>query len=378
MNIMICATQFKGGSLQVVISLINEFKNFPENTYHIVISDNVAKQIDRGSFPTNFNFYDYSYSGPISLRRICQRDKFLSKIEVETKPDCIITTSGPLYWHAKAPVLMGYNLPNNIYTDSPFFKLVPFKKRIKWWFKKQVHRYFFKRDADAFFVQTEDVNRRLRKYLGTEAVYTISNTYNNFFVEKPTYPPKLPAKKSGEIRLLTISTWYPHKNFEIIKPVVLELKKRGITNVKFFLTLKKDKFQQIFGETDDVINVGPISAGECPSLYEECDFMFLPTLLECFSASYAEAMIMKKPILTSNLDFATVVCKDAALYFDPIDPIDIANKIELLVNHPEHQTELQEKGLCQLSQFGTAQDRARQILNLCEHLKQTHNINKEI
>jgi glycosyltransferase involved in cell wall biosynthesis len=366
---MICATQFKGGSLQVVISLINEFKNFPENYYHVVASEVVEKQIDLDSFPSNFKFYHYPYLGPISLGTKLKRTEFLSNIEKIANPDCILSTSGPLYWHAKTPVLMGYNLPNNIYTDSPFFKLVTRKKRIKWWIKKQVHRYYFKRDADAFFVQTDDVNFRLRKYLNTETVYTISNTYNNFFRVKPKYPPKLPKREAGEVRLLTISTWYPHKNFEIIKPVLAELKKRGVYNVKFVLTLANDKFQKIFGNTENIVNVGPIAARECPSLYEECDFMFLPTLLECFSASYAEAMVMEKPILTSNMDFATVVCKDAALYIDPLNPVDIADKIIMLINSHELQERLIKNGIMQLSQFGTAQDRAHQILNLCEKIK---------
>ena len=53
-----------------------------------------------------------------------------------------------------------------------------------------------------------------------------------------------------------------------------------------------------------IINVGPIKSAECPSLYSECDIMFFSTLLECFSASYAEAMIMKKPIITTDMGFA--------------------------------------------------------------------------
>ena len=49
---------------------------------------------------------------------------------------------------------------------------------------------------------------------------------------------------------------------------------------------------------DWLLAVGGVDIRECPSLYEQCDFMFLPTLLECFSASYAEAMKMRRPILT--------------------------------------------------------------------------------
>lgn len=370
MKLLICATQFKGGSLQVVISLINEFRKHPENEYHVIVSESVSKQIDTTSFPSNYHFYGYPYTGPTTFSNITARRKFFASIEKIVCPDCVVTTSGPLYWHAKAPVLMGYNLPNNIYEDSPFFKMVTLKKRLKWWFKKQIHRYYFQRDATAYFVQTDDVNQRLRKYVGRNEVYTVSNTCNNFFINRRSFPNKLPEKQPGEIRMLTVSTWYPHKNFEIIKPVLKELEKRGLSNIKFVLTLKQEHYDRLFGSeyTDKVVNVGPVPSAECPSLYEECDYMFLPTLLECFSASYAEAMMMEKPILTSNLGFATVVCKDAAVYFDAVNPSDIADKIVGLVTNPALQRQLIERGKKQLSQFGTAEDRANQILELCRKI----------
>ena len=91
-------------------------------------------------------------------------------------------------------------------------------------------------------------------------------------------------------------------------------------------------------------------------------------LSQCFSASYAEAMIMNKPIVTSDLGFAHTVCHDAALYFDPMNPVDIVDKIEMIVRNPELRDSLIEKGKQQLNQFGTAENRARQVLDLCNKL----------
>ena len=50
--------------------------------------------------------------------------------------------------------------------------------------------------------------------------------------------------------------------------------------------------------------------------------IFLPTLLKVFIAAYPEAMKIEKPIMTSNYSFATDVCQDSALYFDPLDSKD--------------------------------------------------------
>jgi glycosyltransferase involved in cell wall biosynthesis len=96
--------------------------------------------------------------------------------------------------------------------------------------------------------------------------------------------------------------------------------------------------------------------------------MFLPTLLECFSASYAEAMKLQKPIITSDMGFAHTVCKDAALYANPMDENNIAAKIIELSTSYELQENLVKKGVERLQMFGTSQDRARRYIQICQSL----------
>ncbi|MGF1670524.1 MAG: glycosyltransferase, partial [Balneolaceae bacterium] len=98
------------------------------------------------------------------------------------------------------------------------------------------------------------------------------------------------------------------------------------------------------------------------------DALFMPTLLECFSASYAEAMAMEKPILTSDLGFARTVCEDAALYFNPVDAKDISEKIRDLVKNRPLQQQLAVNGKKRLSDFSDAEDRAIKYLEICKQL----------
>jgi glycosyltransferase involved in cell wall biosynthesis len=76
-------------------------------------------------------------------------------------------------------------------------------------------------------------------------------------------------------------------------------------------------------------------------------------------------MKMKKPILTSDLSFAYSICGDAAEYFDPFDPEDIANKIIFLVNNINRQKELIQKGEERLQDFETPDSRAKKLLEIC-------------
>lgn len=372
MKLMIMAVQFKGGSLQGVVSIIRELVKFSENEYHIVISKEVKKQLDGIFFPDNFKFYDLEYKTSNRTINLFLNRHAFSVLEERIRPNCVVCTSGPMYWTPKSLCLMGYNLAHHLYLDSPYFYTIGAAAKIRWFLRRKFHRFYFRREGDAFFVQTDDVNERLRKYINREEVYTVPNTYSVSYRDVETYPNKLGARKMNEIRCLTISAYYPHKNLGVIRPVVDELIRRGYANVKFIVTLQAEHYHSLFPASyhENVINVGFVPSKEGPSLYEECDIMFLPTLLECFSASYAEAMVMGKPIVTSDMGFAHTVCKDAALYFDPVDVMSIVDRLLLLINNDSLREELVEKGRKQLAQFGTSEDRAKEILRLCQKLNE--------
>ncbi len=367
MKIMVnTASTFKGGGVQVAHSFIEECKKFPENEYHVVLGTTIGGILNQESFPDNFKFYKIGYRPATKVFSLRGASGFFKQLESKIKPDAVFTTSGPAYWRPKAPHVAGYNLPHYVYPDSPFMTRLPFKNKVKWNLKGAILKHFFNRDADAYVVQTEDVNQRLKKYLGTDKVYTVTNTFSAKYLNPKEVVNKLPVKKNGEFRLLTLSAWYPHKNIEIIKPVVDALREKNAGKIKFVLTLPQEIYEKHFPDNyrKCVINIGPVKIDEAPSLYNECDAMFLPTLLECFSASYAEAMVMQKPILTSDMGFAHTVCHNAALYFNPVDPADIADKIIRLYNSAELQQELINKGNETVKQFGSAQERAAKYLEI--------------
>nr|WP_320119056.1 glycosyltransferase [uncultured Marinifilum sp.] len=139
-------------------------------------------------------------------------------------------------------------------------------------------------------------------------------------------------------------------------------------NVKFILTVDDDLFHSKLTEEarESIINVGRVDISKCPQLYYESDALFLPTLLECSTANYPEAMKMERPILTSNLSFATKVCEDAAYYFDPMDVDDIVDKLVFFINSQELRTELVMNGKKQLNTFFTSEQRANKYLKICE------------
>jgi glycosyltransferase involved in cell wall biosynthesis len=143
---------------------------------------------------------------------------------------------------------------------------------------------------------------------------------------------------------------------------------RGHTNVNFILTLKDQDFKQHIAPHPAVKNVGPVKPEECPSLYQECDILLLPTLAECFSASYAEAMVMEKPITTTDLGFARSICGNAAQYYEASNAKAAADVIEMMLIDEDLCNEMIVRGKDEVKKFDNPKTRAHKYLQLCKSL----------
>ena len=73
---------------------------------------------------------------------------------------------------------------------------------------------------------------------------------------------------------------------------------------------------------------------------------------------------MEKPILTSDLSFARGICEDAAIYFDPVNADNIAEKIYILCTSEKLQKKLKKEGITQLEKFDSSKTRAEKYLKI--------------
>lgn len=369
---------YVGGGLQVALSFLNELKHIsPEHEYHVFLSPAVARQIDQNSFPDNFRFYLIEKS-PASLKTRKSIVAKLDALESQIQPDIVFSVFGPSYWRPRAKHLLGFADGWVYNPDSVAYERLPLFKKIKMRLHTKYKAFYLKRDGDSFVIETEDAKQKLSQTITIPetTIHVIGNTYSSVFQDDSyldrTHPSylHLPAKRPDTFRLLYIAHNHANKNLAIINQILPLLE--GV-DVEFVLTLDQTSFQTLFGDSpyqNKIINMGSIPHTSCPSLYAQCDALFAPTLLETFSAAYPEAMKMEKPILTSNYSFATDVCGDAALYFDPLDPRDCTQKILTLFNDATLRNELIIKGTARVQTFETAKSRAQKYVALCENLTQ--------
>jgi glycosyltransferase involved in cell wall biosynthesis len=189
-----------------------------------------------------------------------------------------------------------------------------------------------------FIVQTPVMAARLTKRYGVEGqrIAVISQPVPKHIAQigGDAAPPPAVISNQKPIKLLFLAAYYPHKNHAILFKVVDELRQRGISDrVQIFVTLddaaeNSAQFRKQLENYSDVItNLGKVSWQQVAATYRASTALFLPTLVESYGIIYLEAMACGVPIVTSDRDFARWICQDLAVYFDPLNPVDIVNAI---------------------------------------------------
>jgi glycosyltransferase involved in cell wall biosynthesis len=367
MNILINCSNLKiGGGLQVAHSFVSKLKDFKAHSFIVVTSTELAKEIDLNLEQENVKFLPYNIV-PKVIKTISGKDDFLDKIVIDNKIEVVFSVFGPTYWKPKVKHIVGYAKPHYVYTDSPFFKTLSLMTSLKLSLKKFFHMYDFKHNNQIIITENEDVSIRLRTLLIDKEIQTVTNYYNQVFDQEEKWEKNLHLPAFDGFTMLTVSANYPHKNLQIIPKVIAYLNQNYQDfKFRFVVTLNKHElgFNQDENITKNIVYLGKTNINQCPSLYSQSDAIFLPTLLECFTATYPEAMRMQKPILTSNLNFATGLCENAALYFEPLDPKDIGDKIYKLANDELLKKELVANGEEQLKKYDTYATRAEKYIEI--------------
>lgn len=362
MTILINCSNIKiGGGVQVAHSFINEIRSNSDHLYIIVLSSTLKRQLDEKMFAENFIFYNYDKKAN-AKNAVFSSDQMLDSLVRKYKVEKVFTVFGPSYWRPKVVHIVGYAKAHYIYTSSLFFQTMSTIQRLRLKAKGFFHLLDFKKNADILITENPDVSKRIAQKVNKK-VHTVSNTYNQVFDRQDEWSHMELPPFDGKY-ILTIAANYPHKNLNIIPKVIKVLRDQNCKKFKFAVTVEKGGLQSD-NESDEFITyLGKVDIRDCPKLYTQSHYMFLPTLLECFSASYAEAMRMEKPIITSDLDFARGLCLDAAAYFDPLNPKAIAALLMRLDNDELWQKQLIIKGRNRLQDFDSTSERANKYLQI--------------
>lgn len=162
--------------------------------------------------------------------------------------------------------------------------------------------------------------------------------------------------------LLYTGVWRNHKNIVGLIKAFSILKKKHKFEGFLVITGKEDPFYPEVKSTvtkeglqKDVIFTGLVEDEELVALYNLAKVFVFPSFYEGFGLPPLEAFSCETPVCASNISAIPEVCGDAALYFNPEKPEDMAEKILKVWRSLNLQKELIKKGLRRVKMFSFRQ-----------------------
>lgn len=266
---------------------------------------------------------------------------FHQQIQVYFSPTSYIT---PYYISQKSPKTKTITTIHDLIVFlHP--KAHPLKPRL-------IERHFLKKlvnqPNNTFTTVSESTKDDLLKVfpnLSSKNIHIIKNGLKSF----PKPKQKTKPKKNKPF-ILSVSTVLPRKNYLTLLQAFNVVKSQIPHNLHIIGKYSPKNIKPL----QDYINqnklqsriklMGYVSAEKLSSQYTNADLLVIPSKYEGFGLPVIEGLKRGLPVICSDIPVFHEVADPAALYFDPDNPIDLANQIIFLSNNSEQKQILKIEG----------------------------------
>ncbi|HKO54275.1 MAG TPA: glycosyltransferase family 1 protein [Thermoanaerobaculia bacterium] len=121
------------------------------------------------------------------------------------------------------------------------------------------------------------------------------------------------------------------------------------------------------GLEEHVVFTGGVTHEQILAWMAHCELFVFQSTCENCPNTLIEALAAGLPIACSNSGVMPEIAGDAAVYYDPFDPRDIARALRRVVSDPALQDTLRERARAQALKFPTWQDVGRRTLETLRH-----------
>ncbi len=151
--------------------------------------------------------------------------------------------------------------------------------------------------------------------------------------------------------VLAVGSLAPHKNLAALSHTAASLAERSMQ-----LAITGGLDPKVFAAgrpslPQPAIYLGRVDDAQLRALYESAACFVFPSRYEGFGLPAVEAMACGCPVAAARAGSLPEVCGEAAIYFDPHDPADIADIVGRLVDTPPLAAELRRQGQVRLRHF---------------------------
>lgn len=335
-----------------IMNLINQIeKKDKENDYFILLREKY--------------FRDLKFKNPRFKKILAEyshysfREQFLLPLQlIKLKPDLVHFPhfNVPLLWWGRQVITIHDLIKHESRGSETTTRWQPF-----YWFKYLVYKFIVwvavKRAVKIIVPSKwwrDELARRYR--LGPNKIAVTYEAVDEKFLE-----PRSPELEAGKILAkykikkpfaIYTGSLYPHKNVERLVKAVKKINLRLVIVCarSIFLGKFRKRIKDLKAE-NLVTLAGFVPDEELVSLYQEAEAFVFPSLLEGFGLPGLEAMAVGLPVIASNASCLPEIYGDAALYFDPENINDMAEKIKKVVDNQELRERLKKLGFEQVRKY---------------------------
>ena len=348
--------QEKDGLSQYIIGLIN---NLPESSFKIfefIILINPGIEREELSWALHSGKFTILREKINSIGPKRDWDMFWFLLKNKNAFDLFHSTSNQYPLFLKKGVATIHDIIFSKYLDTPWWTFNFAKGYINTIIKNSLYR-----SAAVIAVSEATKNELVSHYKLSDKVK------NKIHVIYEGWEHLLADRKGEEIPSLPFNSNYLfyvgssriHKNLSgLIKGFIISLSMVP-KNIKLIvsgdLQYINDEDRKMINEVNaggaKIIFTGYVSNATLDEIFKNADAFIFPSLHEGFGIPVLEAFYFKKPLLCSNTTSLPEIAGDAAIYFDPENPDDIAKTITFFYKNPSIWQSLIEKGQQRLNLF---------------------------
>ena len=176
--------------------------------------------------------------------------------------------------------------------------------------------------------------------------------------------------------ILSVSSVFTFKNY-LRLVMAYDMLRSWLANPPRLLVVGAVKHRSYYNQIDELIErrglsehvrfLGHVAHDDLPAIYANAQAYVFPSLCETFGLTTLEAMACGVPVAASNASVMPEVCADAASYFNPHDPEDMAHAMLRILTDRGLRDRLVARGLSRAREFSW-QETARLTVELLEEV----------
>jgi len=285
---------------------------------------------------TNIRFVEFPTARSNYAKRLYFEYYYFLKVSKELKPYLwfslhditpnVLTERQVVYCHNPAPF---YKLTLKEFYLEPKFGF--FNHLYKFVYQKNISRNTF------IVVQQNWLREKFSDIFGIDK--------RKIIVAHPNVTTAQESNKTVNDKKVFIFPAFPRvfKNIELLGECSRLLYKKGVLNFEIILTIdgSENKYarwlKKKYGQLPSLKFIGKQSRDKIFDLYSKSDCLIFPSKLETWGLPISEFKAFNKPVWLADLPYAheTIGTYDKVLFFDPLSPSALADKIEKFINQGE-------------------------------------------